>query len=136
LSKPRTAFSVIAAWLLSACASSQGPSFSYNEVVIVNRSRAPLQEVTISASTSGRVFSCGSVAPRGICSDRFAPQPFRDEAVRVEWVVGNGGRQSRTVQLSPPPGFVPQIPLRGVLVIGARGDLSAYLQQDAPGPHL
>ncbi len=125
-----------AACLLSACAASKGPAFSYNEVVIVNQSRTPLSEVAISATTSGRVFSCGSIAPRGICSDRFPPQPYRGEPIRVEWVVGNGASRSETVQLSLPESFVPEVPLRGVLVIGPRGDLSAYLQQDAPGPHL
>jgi hypothetical protein len=125
-----------AACLLSACAASQGPSFSYNEVVIVNQSLAPVGEVSISATASGRMFSCGSIAPRGICSDRFPPQPYRGEPIRVAWVVGNGARHGRTVELSLPASFVPEIPLRGVVVIGPQGDLSAYLQQDAPGPHL
>jgi hypothetical protein len=124
------------ACLLSACASSQGPAFSYNEVVIVNQSRSPVSEVVISATTSGRMFSCGSIAPRGICSDRFPPQPYRGDPIRVDWVVGNRARRSETVELTLPESFVPDVPLRGVLVIGAQGDLSAYLQQDAPGPHL
>lgn len=122
--------------LLCACAASQGPVFSYNEIAIVNQSRAQVSDVTISATDSAGMFSCGNIAPRGICSDSFPPRPYRDKPIRISWVIANGTRRSRVLDLPLPPNAVPGIPLRGVLVISARGDISAYLQQDPPGPHL
>jgi hypothetical protein len=51
-------------------------------------------------------------------------------------MMSNGTRQSQTIELTLPPGFVVELPLRGVLVIDAQGQVSTYLQQQAPGPHL
>ena len=122
--------------LLAGCASRQGPTYTYNEVVILNQSRMPLSDVTISAAESGRVFSCGNIAPRGICTNKFRPQPYRGEPIQIALVTGDGKRRSETVELTLPASVVAELPLRGVLVIGNNGEISAFLQQGAPGPHL
>ena len=114
----------------------QGPDYSYNEVVVLNQSRAPLQDVHISATESGRVFSCGNIAPRGICSNKFQPQPYRGNPIQIIWMIGGGQRHSEIVELEVPENFVPELPMRGVLVIEGQGAISAYLQQEARGPHL
>ncbi len=51
-------------------------------------------------------------------------------------MVATGSRYNRTIDLVLPESFTPELPLRGVLVIGAQGAMSAYLEQEAPGPHL
>ena len=124
------------ACLLTACATVPGPTYYYDEIVILNQSRDLLRDVEIKAAGTERVFSCGNVAPRGICSNRFRPREYRGNPVSVAWQVGDGQRRSRVFQLELPPSFIPEIPFRGVLVIGANGGVSAYLQQDKPGPHL
>jgi len=122
--------------LLCSCATTSAPTFTYNEVVIVNQSRAPIWDVTISSTTSGRVFSCGNIAPRGICSDSFPPQPYTGKPIKIDWVVGSGKRRSKIVELSLPENAVLEIPLRGILLINGRGEIRTILQQDAPGPHM
>ena len=128
-------FSIVAI-LLSGCASMQGPAFTYNEVVIINQSRVPVSDVSISATESGRVFSCGNIAPRGICANKFRPQPYRGDPIQIALKIGDGKRRNETIELILPASFVPELPLRGVLVINGNGEISAHLQQDAPGPHL
>jgi hypothetical protein len=123
-------------WLLSSCATLQGPSYYYNEVVVLNQSRTVVRDVEILSTESGRVFSCDNIAPRGICSNKFQPQLYRGSPVQIAWAIGDGSRRDEIVELELPADFVPEIPLRGVLVIGARGAISAHLQQDSPGPHL
>ena len=132
----RAGAAAMLAGLLSGCATLPEPAWHYNEIVVVNQTRSLVRDVEIAATESGRVFGCGNIAPRGICSNQFRPQPYRGSPVRVAWAVGDGRRRSETVTLELPPSFVPEIPLRGVLVIGPRGDISAHLQQDGPGPHL
>ncbi|MCP4331545.1 MAG: hypothetical protein GY785_02725 [Gammaproteobacteria bacterium] len=109
------------------------PVFSYNEVVIINQMSSPVQNVTIQASESGRVFSCGNIAHQGICSNKFPAQPYYGNPIQVSWVVANGRRYDRTIELLLPESFTPEIPLRGVLEIGAQGAMSARLEQAAPG---
>ncbi|MDC1288322.1 hypothetical protein N8198_10595 [Gammaproteobacteria bacterium] len=119
--------------LLSSCAST-GSGYSYNEVVVLNQSRVAVGNVLISSTASGRVFSCGNIAPRGICSNKFPPQPYLGKPIRIEWVVGSGQRRSKTVELELPTGIDSELPMRGVLVIDGQGGIDAYLQQEVPGP--
>jgi len=123
-------------FLAAGCASLQSPGYTYNEIVIVNQTRSPVRDVAVTATESGRMFSCGNIAPRGICSNKFPPQPYRASPVQIDWMIGNGTRHSKIIELTLPASFVAGLPLRGVLLIDAQGQVSAYLQQEAPGPHL
>jgi hypothetical protein len=127
---------VIFGLVLSSCATMQGPGYSYNEVVVLNQLRVPVQDLLISATESGRVFSCGNIAPRGICSNKFQPQPYRGNPIQISWMISGGRRHSEIVELEVPESFVPELPMRGVLVIDGQGGISAYLQQAARSPHL
>lgn len=120
--------------LLCGCATIQAATYYYDEVVVLNQSRSLLRDVEIMSSESGRVFSCGNIAPRGICSNRFRPQVYRGSPIRLTWAIGAGARHSKVIELELPTSFVVEIPLRGVILISASGDISAYLQQDQPGP--
>ena len=65
-------FILIPGLLLSSCATSYESLYSYNEILIINRSRELIQDVTISAGEisageTNRTFSCGNIAPLGIC---------------------------------------------------------------------
>ena len=127
---------VVFGLMSSSCGTISGPTFTYNEVVVLNQSRAPVQDVLISATESGRVFSCGNIAPRGICSNKFRPQPYQGSPLQITWVMGSGRRQSKTIELELPKSFVAELPMRGVLVIDSQGAIKAYLHQEPPGPHL
>lgn len=131
-----TACAVLLTALLHGCATIPGATYYYDEVVVINQSRSLVRDVEIAATDSGRVFSCGNIAPRGMCSNRFQPQLYRGSPIRVAWAMGDGRRRSEIIELELPVSLVAEVPLRGVLLIGARGDVSAYLQQDSPGPHL
>ena len=123
--------------LLCGCASVPvGPTYYYDEVVVLNQSRYVVRDVQIASTNSGRVFSCGNVAPRGICSNKFSPQVYQGRPVRVSWRFDEGRVNSEVFELELPPSFIPELPMRGVLLIGANGGIRAYLQQDKPGPHL
>jgi hypothetical protein len=113
-----------------------GPTYTYNEVVVLNQSRALVRDVLISATESGRVFSCGNIAPRGMCSNKFQPQTYRGSPIQITWAIGNGRRHSKTIELELPKSFVAELPMRGVLLIDGQGSIKAYLQQEPPGPHL
>jgi hypothetical protein len=123
-------------FLPAGCASLQSSGYTYNEIVIVNQTRSAVRDVAVTATDSGRTFSCGNIAPRGICSNKFPPQPYRASPVRIDWMIGNGTRHSKFIEPALPASFVAELPLRGVLVIDARGQVTAHLQQAAPGPHL
>ena len=124
------------AWLLVGCVGTQTRGYLYNEVVIVNQTHSALTDVTVAATDTGRLFSCGNVAPRGICSNQFAPRDYSGNPIEVTWSIAGGNRRSEIIEVEIPQNIVAQVPMRGVLVINNRGDVEAYLQQVAPGPHL
>jgi hypothetical protein len=121
---------LILALLLSACATGYKPAYTYNEILIINGSKELIQDVTISAGTTNRIFSCGNIAPRGICSDKFPPRPYMKNPIRINWVFGNTSGETNEFILQVPATFSTSIPLRGVLEINPQGSISAYFQQD------
>ena len=123
---------LVLALLLSACATSFKPAYFYNEVLIVNKSRQLVQDVTISSGETGRTFSCGNIAPLGICSDKFPRRPYLNNPIRISWVFGNTSGQSSDFVLEVPATYSTEFPLRGVLEISPQGSISAYFQQDTP----
>ncbi len=125
-------FILITGLLLSSCVTSYESPYSYNEILIVNRSRQLIQDVTISAGETNRRFSCGNIAPLGICSDKFPRRPYLKSPIRISWVFGNTSGQSNDFVLEVPATYSTEFPLRGVLEISPQGSISAYFQQDTP----
>jgi hypothetical protein len=116
--------------VLSACAGGYNPQYQINEIVIVNNSGQALRDVSIRAD--GRVFSCDNVAPHGICADRFPRRNYVSDTIEIEWALGNGPRQSGSLQGQVPATFITGLALRGVLEVGRQGEIDAYFEQETP----
>ena len=84
---------LIAGLLLSACATSYESPYFYNEILIINNSREMIQDVSIRAGESGRIFSCGNIAPLGICSDKFPRRRYMKSPITIAWVFGSIARE-------------------------------------------
>ncbi len=123
---------LITGWLLSSCVSSFQPQYYYNEILIANDSRQLVQDVTIHVVGTNRVFSCGNIAPRGICSNKMPPRPYLKKPIRITWVFGTIARQTSEFVLEVPPSMDTAIPLRGVLKVNPQGDISAFFEQTMP----
>ena len=115
--------------LLSACASFNEPQYFYNEILIINKSRELIQDVKISVSETGRGFSCGNIAPRGICSNKIPRRQYMKNPIRIDWVFGSTARQTNEFVLEVPATMDTAVPLRGVLEISPQGSLSAWFEQ-------
>ena len=116
--------------LLSACATGHEPQYFYNEILIVNKSKVVVQDVTISADETGRMFSCGNIAPLGICSNKIPRRRYMKSPITLAWVFGNTARQTEKFRLEVPTAMSTEFPLRGVLEISPQGSVSAYFEQD------
>jgi hypothetical protein len=120
---------LIAGLVLSACATSYESPYFYNEILIINNSREMIQDVSIRAGESGRMFSCGNIAPRGICSDKFPRRRYMESSITIAWVFDSISRQTDEFVLEVPTTFDSQLSLRGVLEITPEGSISAYFEQ-------
>lgn len=119
--------------LLSACAtgSGGGPPYTYNQILIVNNSKELIQEVTISSAVNGRSFSCGNIAPLGICSNRTGKRHFKEGPIQIDWVFGNNALRTDQFTLTVPPYYSLGLALQVVIEISPQGEISAQLKQDS-----
>ena len=116
----------------SACATTYQPSYYYNEILVVNNSKELVQDVTISATNNGRVFSCGNIAPFGICSNRIGKRRYEQNPIQVSWTFGGSSNQTEAFVIKVPATFYTAFPLRGVVAIEPDGSISTYFEQDTP----
>ena len=91
--------------LLSACATSYESPYFYNEILIINNSREMIQDVSIHAGESGRMFGCGNIAPRGVCSDKFSRRRYMKSSIKITWTFGSIVRQTDEFVLEVPATF-------------------------------
>ncbi len=117
--------------LVAACAGTNRPSYDINEVLLVNKSREVLRAVRVSVPSTGRSFSCGSVAPRGICGNKIPRRRYEGNPIRVEWTFGNRSRSTGEFIIQVPATFYTELPLRAVLAVSPNGSIEAYFEQDA-----
>ena len=113
--------------VLTSCAGISAPQYRLEEILVVNKSRQPLRDVSIRAG--GRVFGCGNIAPRGICSNRFAPRPYEARPIEIEWAHGAGAPRKQILEVAVPADFSTGIALRGVLEFDTAGTPAAYFLQ-------
>ena len=120
--------------LLSACATgtNHAPTYTYNEIMVINNSKESIQNLTVTTAESGSIFSCENIAPLGVCSNRFARRRYTQNPFSVDWVFGDSARQTIEVGVKVPAYNSPGVPLRAVLEISEQGDISAYLEQITP----
>ena len=116
--------------VVSACSTSYKPMYMYNEIIVVNNSRELLQEVTINAPGTGRTFSCGNIAPLGICSNQFDNRRYEYNPIRIAWAFGNSTQQTEEFVVPVPDSFATGVPLKGVLAVSPEGQMSAYFQHE------
>jgi len=125
-------FVLVFALLAASCATSYQPYYFYNEILVVNNTRELIKDVKIEAVNGGRVFSCGNIAPLGICSNRFGKQKYESNPIQISWAIGDTSRKTESFVVDVPATFYSAIALRGVLDIAADGSISAYFEQDTP----
>ncbi len=121
---------VMSVILVAACAGTNRPSYSVNEILLVNNSREVLREVKVSVPSTRRSFSCGSVAPLGICGNKIPRRRYEYNPIRVEWTFGNRSRSTGEFIVQVPDTFSAELPLRGVLAVSQDGSIEAYFEQD------
>ena len=131
----KVTINVAAALLLSACAtgSSYAPTYTYNEFRVINNSKALIQNVTVKSADTDRVFQCESIAPLGICQQRFAPRRCKEGPFTIDWVFGDRVRQTNEVGIEVPAYNAPGAPLIAVLEISQEGAIKAYFKRDSKG---
>ena len=117
---------------LVACASGPRSFYFYNEILVVNNSNQMIRDVSIKVSGTGRVFSCGNIAPFGICSNRFGKRRYEMNPIQVGWTFGNTARQTGDFVVEVPATLYSGLAMRGVLAINPDGSIATYFEQDTP----
>ncbi len=117
--------------LLTACATIEQPHYLYNEIRVENNSRQILKGLSIHVPATGAEFSCGNIAPLGLCANQFGARPYRHNPIVIEWSYGNRQRQTNEFVVPVPTNYAVEIPLQGVVEVSRNGEMQVYFLQDA-----
>jgi hypothetical protein len=120
---------LVCVYLLASCATTSRPTYYYNEVVVRNNTKSIVQDVTIRADQSQRMFGCSNIAPLGQCSDQFPKRQYLASPIRIAWIIGNRNWQTEEFVLEIPESYNPTIVLRGVLELQPDGSMNAFFEQ-------
>lgn len=118
------------ALLVAACATSYQATYMIDEIQVINNSREMIQQVTVSVPSTGATFSCGNIAPLGLCSNRMGKRRYEYNPIKIEWVFGNTAGQTEEFVIDVPSYFSTGVPLRAEIAFSPEGELSAYFDQE------
>lgn len=120
----------------SATAANLGPTYTFEEIEVVNNSKQPIRNLTIRVAGSGdgsdRVFSCENIIALGICQQRFSRLRYKEGGFIVDWVPGDSDRQTAEIGVKVPAYSSPGIPLSVVFSISPEGAMTAKFKQNTP----
>jgi hypothetical protein len=120
----------------SASAANLGPTYTFEEIEVVNNSKQPISDLTIrvagSDDGSDRVFSCESIIALGICQKRFSRVRYKEGGFVVDWVAGDSDRKTAEIGVKVPAYSSPGIPLSLEFSISAEGEMTAKFKQHTP----
>ena len=120
------------ALLLSACAtgSNRGPTYSYEQIEVVNNSEKPIRDMTVRATGTDHVFNCESIIPLGVCQSRFAARRFKEGSFSIDWVFGDSAAQTSEIEAAVPAYNSPGTPLTVMIEISPEGVITVYFKQE------
>jgi len=114
----------------SACAANSGPQYYYNEIVVLNRSDKPVNEVSVSITSTKALFSCSYIAPSGECSNIFRKRKYLGNPITISWTYQSNLNTTREFVLNLPTDLHADTPFRGVLEITKGGMIKHYIEQN------
>ncbi len=121
---------LILSCLSVACIRGYNPTYSFNQIQVVNLSGTAIEDVSASVAGTAKNISCEKVVKNAICSDYFGKRAYPQQGIELSWIHGDGSRKS-DVQSPPIPSFyIPAIPLRLVHEINEAGSVKASYQQE------
>ena len=119
---------------LQGCASTTntGPSYTFDEVRVVNNSDLVIRSLQIIAADSRVIADCGTIAAFGYCSKRIGRRNYPKAAFTIEWTPGKRPRQTDQVAIEVPAYNAPGNPLYAEFAISSDVTLSGKLVQKIP----
>jgi len=124
---------MLACGLMTACAISYNPSYSFNEVQVVNLTGATITDVRWQVINSSKALSCPEVAKFAMCADRFPYRRYPQQGIELSWNHVDGSRKSNMPNPPVPAYFLTSFPLRIVMELSEDGNVKAFYEQDEPG---
>ena len=126
----RSLFKFATVCLIAACATSYQPTYYYNEIRVINNSSQILRNFSIRVPATGGEFSCGNVAPKGLCSNRFGKRKYQYNPIEVEWRYGGNPLQTQEFTVPVPGTFTLGLAIQGVVEVSENGEMRAYFRQE------
>ena len=120
---------LILSCLSVACIRGYNPTYSFNQIQVVNLSGTAIEDVSASVAGTAKKISCEKVVKNAVCNDYFGRRAYPQQGIELSWIHGDGSRKSE-VQSPPIPSFYsPAIPLRLVFEINEAGSVKANYEQ-------
>jgi len=124
---------LLACGLMTACAISYNPSYSFNEVQVVNLTGATITDVRWQVINTSKALSCPEVAKFAMCADRFPYRRYPQQGIELSWNHADGSRKSNMPNPPVPAYFLTSFPLRIVMELSEDGNVKAFYEQDERG---
>ena len=104
------------------------PSLKYADIAVSNLTGATITDVVVQVGESGHRTACASVLNNEQCQQYFAPKPYPNQPIQLNWTGSDGSPQSKQFSPELDPNFPPGIALQILININGDGTTNIKLK--------
>lgn len=123
---------VLGSLALAACVTGYHPTYSFNQLQVLNLSGGTIAEVEMRVLESQKSLQCERVNKNAICNDYFGKRNYPQRGIELSWRHPDGSMRSETFNPPVPVTYYSAFPLRIVMQINADGTVKPFYEQDEP----
>lgn len=101
---------------------------TFDNVIIRNKSYQDIKDVKIRVEKFNRVFFCGLILSKSMCSNGFKPKEYQGNAIIVSWSGKNSKYSIGPIVVKQPEKFDVHKNYSVIIGIGSEGKFAAFFE--------
>ena len=126
----KTGLLLISFLSLGSVSAGYSPTYTFNQLQIVNLSATAITDVSLRIGGSDRVLRCDRVATNAVCDSYYGNRTYPQQVNELSWTDADGTQKSENISPKIAAYESPSLPMRVVVEVREDGLVKTIFEQD------
>jgi hypothetical protein len=131
----KTSLLLISFLSLGSVSAGYSPTYTFNQLQIVNLSTTAITEVSLQIGGSDRILRCDMLAKNAVCDGYYGRRTYPQQVNKLSWTEGDGTQKSQDLSPMIAAYESPGLPMRVVVELHEDGLVETKFEQDGGCTH-
>jgi len=120
---------------LGSVSAGYSPTYTFNQLQIVNLGTTTITDVSLRIGGSDRVLRCDQVAKNAVCDSYYGTRTYPQQVNELSWTEADGTQKSLSISPKIAAYESPSLPMRMVVEVREDGLVKTIFEQDGGCTH-